>query len=54
MIRYEYASYLVLHLGKSWILWYIRKLKDAYLVLLHGKLIENLLTGMKLKTLQIL
>ena len=27
---------------KSWILWYIRKFKDAYLVLLFGKLIENL------------
>ena len=27
---------------KSWILWYIRKFKDAYFVLLYGKLIENL------------
>ena len=27
---------------KSWILWYIRKFKDAYLVLVLGKLIENL------------
>ena len=27
---------------KSWILWYIGKFKDAYLVLLFGKLIENL------------
>ena len=39
---------------KSWILWYIRKFKDAYLVLLCGKLLENLLTRMKLKTLQAL
>ena len=39
---------------KSWILWYIIKFKDAYLVLLCGKLIENLLTRMKLKTLQTL
>ena len=39
---------------KSWNSWYIRKLKDAYLVLLCGKLIENLLTRMKLKTLQTL
>ena len=39
---------------KSWILWFIRKFKDAYLVLLCGKLIENLLTRMKLKTLQTL
>ena len=38
----------------SWILWYIRKFKDVYLVLLCGKLIENLLTRMKLKTLQTL
>ena len=41
-------------IGKSWILWYIRKFKDAYLILLCGKLIENLLTRMKLKTLQTL
>ena len=27
---------------KSWILWYIEKLRDAYLVLLFGILIENL------------
>ena len=27
---------------KSWILWYIRKFKDVYFVLLYGKLIENL------------
>ena len=27
---------------KSWILWYIRKFKDVYFVLLCGKLIENL------------
>ena len=27
---------------KLWILWYIRKFKDAYLVLLFGKLIKNL------------
>ena len=33
-------------------LWYIRKFKDAYLVLVLGKLIENLLIIMKLKTLQ--
>ena len=39
---------------KSWILWYIRKFKDAYLILLCGKSIENLLTRMKLKTLQTL
>ena len=39
---------------KSWIIWYIIKFKDAYLVLLCGKLIENLLTRMKLKTLQTL
>ena len=39
---------------KSWILWYIIKFKDAYLVLLYGKLIKNLLTRMKLKTLQTL
>ena len=39
---------------KSWISWYIRKFKDAYLVLLCGKLLENLLTRMKLKTLQTL
>ena len=32
-------------------LWYIRKFKDAYLVLLCGKLLENLLTRMKMKTL---
>ena len=37
----------------SWILCYIRKFKDAYLILLCGKLIENILTRMKLKTLQI-
>ena len=35
-------------------LWYIRKFKDAYFVLLCGKLLENLLTRMKLKTLQTL
>ena len=35
-------------------LWYIRKFKDAYLVLLCGKLLENLLTRMMLKTLQTL
>ena len=34
-------------------LWYIRKFEDAYLVLLCGKLLENL-TRMKLKTLQTL
>ena len=39
---------------KSWILWYIIKFKYAYFVLLCGKLIENLLTRMKLKTLQTL
>ena len=39
---------------KSWIFWYIIKFKNAYLVLLWGKLIENLLTRKKLKTLQIL
>ena len=39
---------------KSWILWYIIKFEDVYLVLLCGKLIENLLTRMKLKTLQTL
>ena len=33
-------------------LWYIKKFKDAYFVLLYGKLLENLLTRMKLKTLQ--
>ena len=32
-------------------LWYIRKFKDAYFVLLCGKLLENLLTRMKLKNL---
>ena len=35
-------------------LWYIRKFKDAYFVLLYGKLLKNLLTRMKLKTLQTL
>ena len=33
---------------------YIRKFEDAYFVLLCGKLFENLLTRMKLKTLQTL
>ena len=32
-------------------LWYIRKFKDAYFVLLCGKLLENLFTRMKLKNL---
>ena len=32
-------------------LWYIRKFKDAYFVLLCGKLLKNLLTRMKLKNL---
>ena len=32
----------------------IRKFKDAYFVMLCAKLIENLLTTMKLKTLQTL
>ena len=41
-------------ISKSWILWFIRKFKDVYLVLLCGKLLENLLTIMKLKTLQTL
>ena len=35
-------------------LWYIKKFKNAYFVLLCGKLLENLLTRTKLKTLQIL
>ena len=28
----------------SWILWYTRKFKDAYLVLLLGRLTQNILT----------
>ena len=32
-------------------LWYIGKFKDAYFVLLCGKLLENPLTRMKLKNL---
>ena len=39
---------------KSWIFWYIIKFKDSYFVLLCGKLIKNLLTRMKLTTLQTL
>ena len=50
----KYASFILSLTRKSWIIWYIIKFKDAYLVLLCGKLIENLLTRMKLKTLQTL
>ena len=48
------VSFILSLIRKSWMLWYIRKFKDAYLVMLCVKLIENLLTRMKLKTLQIL
>ena len=36
---------------KSWILWFIGKFKDAYLVLLFGKLIENLFDKNEVKNL---
>ena len=36
------------------ILWYIRKFKDAYLVLLFGKFIENIFDKNKVETLQTL
>ena len=45
----KWASFKKSLIRKSWMLWYIIKFKDAYLVLLCGKLIENLLTRMKLK-----
>ena len=36
------------------ILWYIRKFKDAYLVLLFGKFMENIFGKNKVETLQTL
>ena len=50
----KWASFIQSLIRKSLILWYIRKFKDSYLVLLCEKLIENLLTRMKLKILQTL
>ena len=38
----KWGSFVKSLIRKSWILWYIGKFKDAYLVLLFGKLIENI------------
>ena len=38
----KWASFILSLIRKSWILWYIGKFKDAYIVLWIGKLIENL------------
>ena len=62
MIIYENESYLVLHLGKCMnycyekirkprILWYIINFKDAYLVLLCGKLIKNIFDNNEVENL---
>ena len=36
---------------KSWILWYIRKFKDAFLVLLCGKLIRKFIDNNEVENL---
>ena len=46
-----WASFIWSSIRKSWILWYIGKFKDAYLVLLFGKLIENLFDNNEVENL---
>ena len=41
--KYEHLWFNPLIMN-SWILWYTRKFKDAYLVLLLGRLMQNILT----------